>query len=56
MVWDVNGKECLDFNSGQMWAYRQGSDALPDLVTMSKHFGGGVLISATSRTLRAGSA
>ena len=35
---------------GTMWAYQQEPDALPDLLTMSKHFGGGVSISAVATT------
>lgn len=33
---------------GTMWAYQQEEDAKPDLLTMSKHFGGGLSISAVA--------
>ena len=35
---------------GKMWAFQREEDAVPDIVTMSKHFGGGISISAMSTT------
>ena len=35
---------------GTMWAYQQEEDAQPDILTMSKHFGGGLSISAVATT------